>query len=94
MLVGIHAALEVQCQLQTVQVGLVTHVADLLDLAGLDQLFYSFSTINNIVVHLPLFSGTLYICLSCIHCTVSESFVRVTKPAISGGILYTLIPRI
>lgn len=53
-----------------------------------------FSTINNIVVHLPLFSGTLYICLSCIHCTVSESFVRVTKPAISGGILYTLIPRI
>ena len=31
---------------------------------------------------------------SCIHCTVSESFVRVTKPAISGGILYTLIPRI
>ena len=37
-LVGIHAALEVQCQLQAVQVGLVTHVADLLDLAGLDQL--------------------------------------------------------
>ena len=37
-LVGIHAALEVQRQLQTVQVGLVAHIADLLDLAGLDQL--------------------------------------------------------
>ena len=36
-LVGIHAALEVQRQLQTVQVGLVAHIADLLDLAGLDQ---------------------------------------------------------
>ena len=37
-LVGVHAALEVQRQLQAVQVGLIAHVADLLDLAGLDQL--------------------------------------------------------
>ena len=28
---------------------------------------------------LPLFSGTLYICLSCIHCTVSESFVQIGR---------------
>ena len=37
-LVGIHAALEIQRQLQAVQVGLIAHIADLLDLAGLDQL--------------------------------------------------------
>ena len=37
-LVGVHAALEVQRELQAVQVGLVAHIADLFDLAGLDQL--------------------------------------------------------
>ena len=37
-LFGIHAALEVQRELQTVQIRLVAHVADLFDLARLDQL--------------------------------------------------------
>ena len=37
-LVGIHAAFEIQRQLQAVQVSLIAHIADLLDLAGLDQL--------------------------------------------------------
>ena len=37
-LVGVHAALEVQRELQAVQVGLVAHIADFFDLAGLDQL--------------------------------------------------------
>ena len=34
----VHAALEVEGELEAVQVGLVAHVADLFDLAGLDQL--------------------------------------------------------
>lgn len=37
-LVRVHAPLEVEGELEAVQVGLVTHIADLLDLARLDQL--------------------------------------------------------
>ena len=37
-LVGVHAALEVEGELEAVQVGLVAHIADLFDLARLDQL--------------------------------------------------------
>ena len=53
------------------------------------QSIYSFTTLNNIVIHLSLFSGTLCICSSCMYCTVRETFDRVTEPAISGGTLYT-----
>ena len=37
-LFGVHAALEVDGELETVEVGLVAHVADLPELAGLDEL--------------------------------------------------------
>ena len=37
-LFGVHAALEVEGELEAVQVGLIPHVGDLLDLSGFDQL--------------------------------------------------------
>ena len=56
---------------------------------GLVQWVIGLTTLNNIVIHLSLFSGTLCICSSCMYCTVRETFDRVTEPAISGGTLYT-----